>query len=1083
MKTSAWRVCCLLASSMASIAAGASGASSSKLSMPLAGAWRFSLDPGGYGLAKHWYNTRLPGTIHLPGTTDEAGYGPRTVGSDHGVLTRVHKYYGPAWYQRDVVVPAAWSGKPVDLYLERVIWESTAWLDGRRVSALDSLNTPHVHRLGVLKPGRHTLTLRISNLPIHPISNMGHSYTEQTQTIWNGAVGRLELRAHETVELGMVRAFPDAARHRVSIEASLTNNSRRPRNGALRYALRERRSGRAFASGTMPFTVSPGGRIVRASLALPRAPRLWDEFSPTLYSLEVAVKGESEVSTVPVGFRTVARNGRHIAVNGRTIFLRGNLDCVHFPLTGYPATTVGPWKRIFRIYRAHGLNHVRFHSWTPPEAAFQAADEMGIYIECEVIWTQRHIGKDTPGPMENMSREFPPKLLKHPGTVDAYARAEISRVVDAYGNHPSFLMFCIGNELGSIDIPIAGQWIHEEKQHDPRHLYAVTTARQISPFCDFSVTHAVPDIGWVRDRVDPYNDWDYEALYSRAPVPIIAHEVGQWPTYPAWSEIAKYTGVVRARNLEGFRAQARRNGVAEQDKEFRAASGALAMRLYKDEIESHLRTPSCSGFDLLSMQDFSGQGEALVGWLDSFYDSKGIVTPERFNRWCGPTVPLARLPRYVYTEGETVTGRLVVSHYGAGALRHVVPEWRLLSSGGRVLASGRLTAKDVPTGGVTDLGSFAVPLTGCVAPCRVRLEVSLKGANAANDWDLWVFPKGVPAEPSDVLVCQTLGEAVPALKAGRKVLLIANRLGDRRNAQLANWKPAYWSASYFPWSETLGALVHAGHPALAAFPTDRSLDWQWQDLCRGGRGFVLNSMPAAYKPIVQPISDFHFNDKLGSLFELRTREGGRLVVCGYDIASNLASRPAARQLRSSVLRYMATPLFAPKQMIGDDALTALFPVVRDATISAPPGVEGSVLYVNAGAKHTDNGDVPWSADVDEVKAQESGFSYSVQCDAVWRDEGGAAWHGSPGMKVIVQTPKANLYDLYVHFGDWNNLGRTGTIVFEGRKFNLGEHKGDGQWVKLGVSREDCRDDRLVLQTSCDNGPNLMITALALVPRG
>ena len=64
-------------------------------------------------------------------------------------------------------------------------------------------------------------------------------------------------------------------------------------------------------------------------------------------------------------------------INGRPIFLRGTLECAIFPRTGYPSTSTKEWTRIFSTIKAHGLNHVRFHSWCPPEAAFIAADKVG----------------------------------------------------------------------------------------------------------------------------------------------------------------------------------------------------------------------------------------------------------------------------------------------------------------------------------------------------------------------------------------------------------------------------------------------------------------------------------------------------------------------------------------------------------------------------------------------------------------------------------------------------------------------------------------------------------------------------------
>ncbi|MDR3689904.1 MAG: glycoside hydrolase family 2 TIM barrel-domain containing protein [Fimbriimonas sp.] len=1051
----------------------------------LSGTWAFKLDPHDRGVTERWSTEPLPGRIHLPGTTDEAGYGPKTTKPEVGVLTRVVKYYGPAWYRRTIEIPKEWAGMSVDLTLERVIWSSQVWIDGKPEGLLDSLNTPHIHTLGKLSPGFHALAVRIDNRPQYPIGANGHSYTEQTQTVWNGIVGRIELRAHPASHVELVRVFPSTDRRSALVEVNTWNDSSKFERASVEITLRAQGSDRVVAKATIEQPDPPGPGTLRGTIHLESPANPWDEFKANLYRIDVRVATArwTDQSSATFGFRTVSRIGQHIAVNGRPVFLRGNLDCVHFPLTGYPAMNVEGWKRIFRIYKAHGLNHVRFHTWTPPEAAFEAADELGIYIQSEVVWVQRRLGKDTPGPMENMNSAFPDSLLDVPGTVDPYVHSEIRRISDAYGNHPSFLLFTIGNELGSYDPDACGQWIDEIKRYDPRRFYAVSTARQIVPQDDYNVTHAIPNVGWCRDRVDPLNDWDYEAVYSKAPVPIIAHEVGQWPAYPTWDEIGKYRGVLRARNYEEFRKSAIANGVVNLDKAFRSASGALSMRLYKDEIESHLRTPSCSGFDLLSMQDFSGQGEALVGWLDSFYDSKGIVEPSRFRRWCDSTVPLARLPKYVYSGGEEVRAAFEIAHYGPTPLPAATVAWSLRKSDGALLGEGTCAPANLPASTVRTAGSMSVRLGPCSHAYRARLEAKLLGTPYANDWDIWVFPDPVPAPTDQIVVCDDLETAASMLKHGKKVLLDAHRMGSRENAKYARFKPVYWSASMFGGQYTLGALVRNDSPALSGFPTDNHFDWQWEELCRNARGFRLDGFPLDYQPIVQPICDFHFNWKLGSIFELKPAFGGSLLVCGYDVTDDLAHRPAARTLRASLLAYMASSRFAPRTPVTQKQLVRMMPTLNPAPVSNAPNMSQALVHVIAGGNHPSSGDVPWSTAVDRVQTTSPGFGYSVQCNAVWKDEVGTAWFGSPRLRIDVKAPKPGSFVLFVHFHDWNDEGRSGRLLFGGKEYELGPHAGAGVWVRFPVRPEDCPNGQISLIAEPTSGPNLMVTQIALLPYG
>ncbi len=900
----------------------------------LTGEWQFRLDPGDVGVTEEWFNrSSFPHTISLPGTTDEAKYGTKTVGAIPMVLTRVYRYYGAAWYGREITIPKSWNGKFVNLFLERVIFQSRVWIAGRLVGSLDSLTTPHVHELGVLTSGKHHLAIRIDNRPAESIGVDGHGYSEFTQTIWNGVVGRIELQAHHPVFIGLVRAFGDAKIKNASVETTLENRSGAAQKGTLTITIREKETGKEIGEQIVPVTIPKTGTTLTPTVSLTTIPKLWDEFSPHLYIAEVRLLASrtSDVKTVSFGFRILAHDKHHVTINDQSIFIRGNIDHSIYPLTGYPPTTIGGWRRVFRIYKNYGMNAVRFHSWTPPEAAFDAADEMGIYIQTEICWFQYPLGSGQPfgkQPLHGRG-DLPQEFSYFAGSPDEFVRTEMRRVLDTYGNHPSFVFFVIGNELGHSIWNVTGKWIGEEKAHDQRHLYAASTARAITPEDDFNDTHAVHDVGLVSDRLEPYNSWDYEDHYSRAPVPVIAHELGQWPTYPRWSSLKEYTGVLQPRNLERYKAEAKAQGIYDENEAFHLASNALALLLYKDEMESHLRTPDCLGYSTLDMQDYPGQGEALVGWLDAFYVPKGHITPKRFRRWNNSVVVLARLPSYVWRAGEPITGSSLLANYDRADFANVESGWRLLDRKGVLIKSGTFANVTSLAGKLTALGSFTIPTTPFRSASQVRLELFAKcnDKEFANDWDLWIYPALLqPATfPTSIVVTDSREDAAAALFVGKTVLLDAHAIGDKTNERIASFKPTYWSAAYFPGALTLGALIHSKHPALAEFPTDDHYDWQWADLCKNGRGFILDALPQGYRSIVQPIPDFHLNRRYGTIFDLRSQAGGRLLVSGYDISSNLDQRLPATQLRLSLMHYVASSQFRPQQIVTPSQFDAIFP--------------------------------------------------------------------------------------------------------------------------------------------------------------
>ena len=114
----------------------------------LSGKWQVKLDSTNTGLNQQWQEQSFETTIQLPGTTDDAGIGfpnlllPKLERPQVLRLTRKNSYVGPAWYTRKVNIPRNWKNKQVVLKLERVIWETRVWVDGREVNAVqESLST------------------------------------------------------------------------------------------------------------------------------------------------------------------------------------------------------------------------------------------------------------------------------------------------------------------------------------------------------------------------------------------------------------------------------------------------------------------------------------------------------------------------------------------------------------------------------------------------------------------------------------------------------------------------------------------------------------------------------------------------------------------------------------------------------------------------------------------------------------------------------------------------------------------------------------------------------------------------------
>jgi hypothetical protein len=847
----------------------------------LAGQWQFEIGRTNPPAATF----ELPGAIHLPGTMDGAGLGPK----NSAPLTlqgpyRIYDYAGPACYQREVRIPAAWRGKRVALFLERVRWVSRVWLDGRFMGTQDSLIAPHVYDLGAgISPGRHRLTICVDNTVKLDLGPFVSALFGGTPGNLNGIIGRIELSATPPVWIEDAQVYPDVDRKMARVKVRIGNASGRAGRGIL-----------SVGGQSIEAAWDERGGSVEAEVDLSGA-KLWDEFAPNLSELTVKLGGDERL--VRFGLRNFAVRGTQFTLNGRPVFLRGTLECAVFPLTCHPPTDTPGWQRIYRIMKSYGLNFIRFHSWCPPEAAFSAADLEGIMIQAE-------------GPQANVPAGADPAR-------DAFIEAEFKRMVDTYGNHPSFCLMTLGNEYGGPD-ELLSRWVNMLIQRDGRHLYSSASCAQTTANRQWTETADGRGIG------GPGTERDLREVVANEARPVIGHEIGQWTFFPDFKEMRKYTGVLAPKNFELVRESLEKKHLLDLAPQFVQASGRFAALLYKEEIEVLLRTPGYAGFSLLDLHDYPTQGTALVGPLDPFWDSKGFVTPAGWRRFCGPTVPLLRMAKRTYWTDEPFQAAVDLAHYGAADIEQARPVWRISDEQGREIAAGALPALKAPTGRLTALGNFTASLAKARAPCKLKVSVALQGSQFANEWDLWVYPAGAPPQaPEGVVVCEKWDQAKTALAAGRRVVFFAFSAKSAQTMR-GSFLPVFWSPVWFPSQRpnTMGILCDPKQPLLARFPTEFHSNWQWHDLMQHSRLFILDETPAACRPLVEVIDNFARNHKLGLVFEGRAG-GGQLLVCGLDLL-HTAKDPAARQMLASLYAYAASADFNPDQVLDAALLERLF---------------------------------------------------------------------------------------------------------------------------------------------------------------
>lgn len=926
----------------------------------LAGLWRFSLDRDDAGVKESWFSRELPETsrISLPGILQTQGYGdditaetqfvaalPRDMAwyklPQYAVYTKpghvevpylsqpVKHYLGVAWYQREIDIPAGWRGKRVGLTLERTRWQTTVYMDEKEMGTCHSLVAPHEYDLGIIEPGRHRLTIRIDNRMILVYRPDGHSVSDGEGGTWNGIVGRIELAATSPVWIEDAQVFPNVGDKTAHINVRIGNATGQAASGTL-----------TVGTTTAPVSWDATGGEGTIAVALPHTTPTWSEFTPVLQHLTLKLSGPSadDRRDLTFGLREIRAEGKHILLNGELFNFRATHDGGGFPLTGYPATDVTTWKRIIGICKAWGLNGMRFHSWCPPEAAFTAADELGFYLQPECgMWN---------------SFDADGKML-------AVLNDETARLLKAYGNHPSLVLLNATNEPAGHYPEQLPTWDKKWHDADPRRLYSDGTGRFAPPpggpgtpyAADFLVTPgARGPHGWFGSDYENSPVGAPTLTLHSLPLPAVGHEVGQWCAYPDFDVIQKFSGPATTfagapemvkvpymipGNYRIWRDSAEAHHLLARNKEIAHASGRFQVACYKEEIEASLRTPSYSGYELLDLHDYLGQGGALMGLLDAFWESKSYVGPAEFRQYCNATVPLVRLKDRVYTTANTLKTDVEVAHFGPASLASASSQWQIVSAAGKTIASGSWPARAVPRGKNIPLGTISADLSKLPAPARYTLSVELHGASTfRNEWNFWLYPAKIDAPvPSDVLIATSWPQAEARLAAGGKVLFLPQAADlDSTNPKLST-VPIFWNHLMNPNGTTfLGLWNDTKHPALTGFPTEANCDWQWIDLAGDARAMNLDTLPASLRPIVQPIDDWNRNWKLGLLYECSVGPG-KLLVCSIDLNTARAGAPS---LRRSILDYMAGLRFQPTVAIAAADL-------RKQWVSLRPG------YVDPGA--------------------------------------------------------------------------------------------------------------------------------------
>lgn len=523
-------------------------------------------------LAGEWESSL--GTCRLPGTTDENRLGERN--RDTLVtyqLTRLYPYSGKVIYTREINIPESFRGKKLFLMMERTK-PSTVWVDGDSIGSYGHLYAPHRYELPALAVGKHQLKIRIDNSPTSvPKEIQGsHAWTDATQTNWNGILGEFYIEAVPVSYIQSVQVYPEVDKKQalviVEVDADKDGKAILDVDG---YAWNTSET-HTLSPQQLAVRLKKGRNRIKLPVNMGDKPLLWSEFHPALYKLNITLRAgkKRDSRMVDFGMRKFEVEGTQFVINGYKTFLRGKHDACVFPLTGYGPMDVASWQRVFRVAKQYGINHYRCHSFTPPRAALEAADIEGIYYQIELpLWG----------------------YIKRENTVlNDFLKREGDMLLEHFGNHPSFMMLGLGNELDA-EIDVVREWLDDFRNQDNRHLYCFGSNNNLGwkgpqDGEDFFVTCRVgggdgytthvrtsfayvdAEKGGILNNTRPATDKDYSGAIAHCPRPVVGHENCQFQIYPDYGQIEKYTGVLHPYNLEIFRDRLKENHLSSQAKFF-----------------------------------------------------------------------------------------------------------------------------------------------------------------------------------------------------------------------------------------------------------------------------------------------------------------------------------------------------------------------------------------------------------------------------------------------------------------------------------------------------------------------------------
>ncbi len=884
----------------------------------LDGEWEFRMDPSDKGREDGWTKAAVafPNTIRVPGAWEAQGFGgPRLATRYQG--TPVHlrgSYRGAAWYRKTVGIPLPWRGKRIWLKFGGVNPSADVWCNGVYLGHHARYFEPFKFDVtDIVPPGKPcSVVVRIDNRDQPDAFGQGGGAGGCLTILWPwGGIHRsvaLEATARASVQRAVI--VPDLDRGRVEVRVHLEDDP--PPTARLQLQAEARLLGDAVANSSGKAAVLAGRKSFVLSLAVSNI-QPWSPAAPRLYRLDLRLSdGDTllDIWSERFGFCKREVRGNDVFLNNRKVFIRGyGNDCV-YPLTIAPPASRELYRQRFQRARAFGFTYARHHTWAPLPEYYDAADEVGIMLQPELLYG---------GPVERL---------------DALIRN--------YRNHPSLATYSMTNEAYRGREMLAKLY-HRAKALDPAR-FAIDSDGAGGP------VRPTADL-WVIGGTPP----DTAPAFRTKPV--IYHEFLNLPTIPDPSSRPKFTGGFKPTAMEDLAAYAKAKGLEQEVGQAVRASRHLQMLYQKEGIERARRQRELDGYCYWTIADFWEFGQGL---FDMFWQPKGWSAGE-FRRFNAAACVLAELPGHTAWQGDRVPVKFLVSNYTGRDIGPAHLDWKL-TDGQKPVAAGSLRDVTAPKGTVTEVGSvlLVLPELGRHAKLVLQCELAWPGSSLQNEWELWTYSKGALAEgfPArirlrgratalravypklsakagpELLVAEALQPSdLDFLRSGGRVVLVSAKTFAGMPVRL---HPGWWRSHP---SNQVGLAIRR-HPALAGFPHDGAAGFQIQSILKSV--VTVDRLPFKVAPIIYgltyPFPRIPASEKKlrGQPPELRSClfefpvGAGIVLVSGLEL---LADVPESRALLDCLLRYATGPDFQSKTKDGPATLALLTPTIEQFSVT------------------------------------------------------------------------------------------------------------------------------------------------------